>query len=58
MEPQAARLMAESVDKNMIDKDEDPQTAAIENRCVAILADLWACTRSRRGNRMLDYRVE
>ncbi len=41
MEPQADRLMAESVDKNMIDKDEYPQTAAIENRCVAILADLW-----------------
>jgi glutamate decarboxylase len=41
MEPQAARLMAESVDKNMIDKDEYPQTAAIENRCVAILSNLW-----------------
>ena len=41
MEPQADRLMAECVDKNMIDKDEYPQTAAIENRCVAILADLW-----------------
>ncbi len=41
MEPQAVRLMAESLDKNMIDKDEYPQTAAIENRCVAILADLW-----------------
>lgn len=41
MEPQADRLMAESVQKNMIDKDEYPQTAAIENRCVAILADLW-----------------
>jgi glutamate decarboxylase len=41
MEPQAKVLMAECVDKNMIDKDEYPQTAAIENRCVAILADLW-----------------
>ena len=41
MEPQAAALMAESLDKNMIDKDEYPQTAEIENRCVAILADLW-----------------
>jgi glutamate decarboxylase len=41
MEPQANQLMADSVDKNMIDKDEYPQTAAIENRCVAILADLW-----------------
>ena len=41
MEPQARALMAESVDKNMIDKDEYPQTAALENRCIAILADLW-----------------
>jgi glutamate decarboxylase len=41
MEPQAAVLMAESVDKNMIDKDEYPQTAEIESRCVSILADLW-----------------
>src|SRR6478672_9029519 len=41
MEPQAGRLMAESVDKNMIDKDEYPQTADLERRCVAILADLW-----------------
>lgn len=30
-----------SIDKNMIDKDEYPQTAEIENRCVHMLADLW-----------------
>ncbi len=41
MEPQAGRLMAECVEKNMIDKDEYPQTAEVESRCVAILADLW-----------------
>ena len=41
MEPQADRLMAESADKNMIDKDEYPQTAELERRCVTILADLW-----------------
>ncbi|MET7398739.1 glutamate decarboxylase [Dactylosporangium sp. NPDC005572] len=41
MEPQATRLMAECVDKNMIDKDEYPQTAEFERRCVSILADLW-----------------
>ena len=41
MEPQAARLMAETADKNMIDKDEYPRTADLERRCVAILADLW-----------------
>jgi glutamate decarboxylase len=33
--------MAECADKNMIDKDEYPQTAELERRCVAILADLW-----------------
>ena len=33
--------MAETADKNMIDKDEYPQTAEIEARCVNILADLW-----------------
>jgi glutamate decarboxylase len=37
----AARLMAETADKNMIDKDEYPQTAEIESRCVRILSDLW-----------------
>jgi glutamate decarboxylase len=41
MEPQAERLMAECVDKNMIDKDEYPQTADLEGRCVRILANLW-----------------
>lgn len=41
MEPEVRQLMAESVDKNMIDKDEYPQTAEIEARCVHILADLW-----------------
>ena len=41
MEPQADRLMAECAAKNMIDKDEYPQTADLERRCVNILADLW-----------------
>jgi glutamate decarboxylase len=36
-----ARLMAETADKNMIDKDEYPETAEIETRCVNIIADLW-----------------
>jgi glutamate decarboxylase len=36
-----AKLMAETADKNMIDKDEYPETAEIETRCVNILADLW-----------------
>ncbi|HSC49750.1 MAG TPA: glutamate decarboxylase [Gaiellaceae bacterium] len=41
MEPQAERLMAECFDKNMIDKDEYPQTAEIEARCVNMLSRLW-----------------
>ncbi|HEV7864534.1 MAG TPA: pyridoxal-dependent decarboxylase, partial [Acidimicrobiia bacterium] len=41
MERQAEQLMAESSAKNMIDKDEYPQTAELERRCVHMLADLW-----------------
>jgi glutamate decarboxylase len=41
MEPQAKVLIDECLDKNMIDKDEYPQTAELERRCVAILAGLW-----------------
>ena len=41
MEPEAGRLMADTFDKNMIDKDEYPQTAEIERRCVNMIARLW-----------------
>jgi glutamate decarboxylase len=41
MEPEMLALMSECIDKNMCDKDEYPQTAEIEGRCVHILADLW-----------------
>jgi glutamate decarboxylase len=41
MEPQAEKLMAECLDKNMIDKDEYPQTAELETRCVNALSRLW-----------------
>ena len=41
MEPEAKQLMAETFDKNMIDKDEYPQTAEIELRCVNIISRLW-----------------
>jgi glutamate decarboxylase len=33
--------MDDCLDKNMIDKEEYPQTAEIEARCVHMLADLW-----------------
>ncbi len=41
MEPEAAALMADTADKNIIDKDEYPLTAELEQRCVAMLAGLW-----------------
>jgi glutamate decarboxylase len=41
MEPQARILMAETFDKNMIDKDEYPRTADLEQRCVSMLSRLW-----------------
>ena len=41
MEPEADKLMAEAFDKNMIDKDEYPQTAEIERRCVNMVAHMF-----------------
>ncbi len=41
LDPEVHELMELSIDKNMIDKDEYPQSAEIEARCVHILADLW-----------------
>ena len=41
MDPDASKLYGEAFDKNMIDKDEYPATAAIEDRCWKIRAHLW-----------------
>lgn len=41
MDDYARRIMTETMDKNMIDKTEYPQTAEIERRCVNILGKLW-----------------
>ncbi len=41
MDEAADRLYAQAYDKNMIDKDEYPATAEIEDRCWKILARLW-----------------
>ncbi len=41
MEPEARQLMSETFDKNMIDKDEYPQTAEMEMRCVNMLSRLY-----------------
>ncbi|MDR2997238.1 MAG: glutamate decarboxylase [Microbacterium sp.] len=41
MDEEAQRLYADAFDKNMIDKDEYPQTAAIEGYCQRMIAELW-----------------
>ncbi len=41
VEPEVHRLLDECVDKNIEDKDEYPQTAEIESRCVHMVSDLW-----------------
>ncbi len=48
-EPELHRLMDDCIDKNMVDKDEYPQTAEIEARCVRMLADLWHAPDSEAG---------
>ncbi|MHB1548331.1 MAG: glutamate decarboxylase [Acidimicrobiales bacterium] len=49
MEPQARTLLDECADKNMVDKDEYPQTAELEMRCVNMLADLWSASEAERA---------
>jgi glutamate decarboxylase len=41
VEPEIRKLMDECIEKNMVDKDEYPQMAELEARCVHMLADLW-----------------
>jgi len=41
MEPEADRLMAESLGRNYIDADEYPQTTELHNRCVNMVARLF-----------------
>ena len=41
MDEHADRLFTETFDKNMIDKDEYPMTADIEQRCIRIVSNLW-----------------
>ena len=56
-EPEVHRLMDLAIDKNMIDKDEYPQTAEIERRCVHMLADLWNAPECGEHRRRFDDRV-
>ncbi len=47
MEPEAQQLMSETLDKNIIDKDEYPATAEIEARCVNIIGRLFHVSESK-----------
>ncbi len=41
MEPQAEKLITKSLNKNLIDRDEYPQTQRLEERCVSMLSKLF-----------------
>jgi glutamate decarboxylase len=41
IEPEVRKLMDECLIKNSVEKDEYPQMAELEARCVRMLADLW-----------------
>ncbi|WP_145523059.1 glutamate decarboxylase [Yersinia rohdei] len=43
------KLMDLSINKNWIDKEEYPQSAAIDMRCVNMMADLWNAPKSKDG---------
>ncbi len=48
-EDEVYELMRVCTDKNMIDKDEYPQTAEIERRCVHMLGDLWNAPEAKKA---------
>ena len=49
MEPEAERLMMETLNKNYIDQDEYPQTTEMQNRCVNMLAHLFHAPEEKTG---------
>ena len=58
VEPEVREIMAACLDKNMIDKDEYPQTAEIESCCVHMLADLWHSPHAAQHDGLLDHGIE
>ena len=58
MEQEAEQLMTECDAKNMIDKDEYPQTAELEMRCVNILSRLWNAPSGEAVTGTLHHRVK
>ena len=51
MEPEAQQLIAENLHRNFIDHAEYPRTAEIEQRCIAMLADLFHAPAETTGAR-------
>ncbi|KAK3298411.1 glutamate decarboxylase [Chaetomium fimeti] len=49
LEDNAQRLMVENMGKNLADNDEYPAMLAISNRCVSILAHLWAVQKGEKA---------
>ncbi|WP_431999113.1 glutamate decarboxylase [Sphaerimonospora mesophila] len=45
MEPEAHALMGDTADRNLVDRDEYPATAELEQRCVQMLRHLWHAPR-------------
>jgi glutamate decarboxylase len=41
LEPEAQRLISETLDRNLIDREQYPRTATLEKRCLDIIGDLW-----------------
>ncbi|KAI9228038.1 MAG: glutamate decarboxylase [Piptocephalis tieghemiana] len=41
MEPEAERLIRDTLSNNLVDQDSNPATQVIHSRCVSMLADLW-----------------
>ncbi|KAB8184934.1 glutamate decarboxylase [Microbispora catharanthi] len=41
MEPEAHALMGDIADRNLVDRDEYPATAELEQRCIPMLRHLW-----------------
>ncbi|KAI5861077.1 glutamate decarboxylase [Durotheca rogersii] len=49
MEPNASQLMMENLAKNLADNDEYPAMMSLHERCVSILAHLWAAKKSEKA---------
>ena len=56
-EPEVHQLMDICIDKNLIDKDEYPQTAELERRCVRMLAGLWNAPERGGAGRVFRHRL-